>query len=51
MRLTSLIVTNTVRDILISNDLLNIIRELLRDIPDNSVIKEDEDEYRTHLHL
>ena len=51
MGLTSLIVTNTVRDILVSNDLLNIIRELLGDTPDNSVIKEDDDEYRTHRHL
>ena len=51
MGLTSLIGTNTVRDILISNDLLNVIRELLGDTPDNSMIKEDDDEYRTHRHL
>ena len=37
--------------ILISNDLLNVIRELLGDTPDNSVIEEDDDEYRTHRHL
>ena len=51
MGLTSLIVTNTVREILISNDLLKIIRELLGDTPDNSIIKEDDDEYSTHRHL
>ena len=51
MGLTSLIVTNTVRDILVSNDLLNIIAELLGDTPKNSVIKEDDDEYRAHRHL
>src|SRR3954471_11223589 len=51
MGLTSLICTNTVRDILISNDLLKVIRELLGDTPDNSVIEEDNDEYRTHHHL
>ena len=39
------------RDILISNDLLNVIRELLGDTPDNSVSEEDDDEYRTHRHL
>jgi len=48
MGLTSLIGTNTIRDILISNDLLNVIRELLGDTPDNSVIEEDDDEYRIH---
>ena len=51
MGLTSLMCTNTIRDILISNDLLNIIRELLGDTPDNYVIKEDDDEYCTHRHL
>ena len=51
MGLTSLIVTNTVRNILVINDLLNIIRELLGDTPDNSVIKEVDDEYRTNRHL
>ena len=51
MGLTSLIGTNTIRDILISNDLLDVIRELLGDTPDNSVIEEDDDEYRTHRHL
>ena len=51
MGLTSLIGTNTVRDILICNDLLNIIQELLGDTPDNSVIKGDDDEYCTHRHL
>ena len=51
MGLTSLICTNTVRDILIGNESLNLIRELLGDTPDNSVIKEDDDEYRTHRHL
>ena len=50
MGLTSLIVTNTVRDILISNDLLKAIQELLGDTPDNSVIEEDDDEYHTHRH-
>ena len=34
--------------ILISNDLLNVIRELLGDTPDNSVSEEDDDEYCTH---
>ena len=38
-------------DILISNDLLNIIRETLGDAPDNSVSEEDDDEYRTHRYL
>ena len=51
MGLTSLIITNTIRDILISNDLLNVIREQLGDTPDNSVIEEDDDEYRTNRHL
>ena len=51
MGLTSLICTNTIRDILISNDLLNVIRELLGDTLDNFVIEEDDDEYRTHRHL
>ena len=47
MGLTSLNCTNTIRDILISNDLQNVIRELLGDTIDNSVIEEDDDEYRT----
>ena len=34
-----------------SNDLLNIIREPLGDVPDNSVSEEDDDEYRTHRYL
>ena len=51
MSLTSFMYTNTIRDILISNDLLNIIRELLGDTPDNSVIEKDDDEYRTDHHL
>src|SRR4051794_1622963 len=51
MDLTSLICTNTVRDILISNGLLNVIRVLLRDKLDNSVIEEDDEEYCTHHHL
>ena len=51
MGLTSLMYTNTIRDILISNDFLNIIQELLGDTPDNSIIKENDDEYRTHRHL
>ena len=51
MGLASLIYNNTIGDILISNDLLNVIRELLGDTPDNSVIKKDDDEYRTHRHL
>ena len=37
--------------ILISNDLLNVIRELLGDTPDNSMREEDDDEYRTHRYL
>ena len=51
MGLTSLIGTNTIRNILISNDLQNIIRELLGDTPDNSIIEKDDDEYCTHRHL
>src|SRR4051812_7624351 len=51
MGLTSLIGTNTIRDILISNDLLKVKRGLLGDTPDNSVIEEDDDDYRTHRHL
>ena len=51
MGLTSLIGTNTIIDILISNDLLIIIQELLGDTPDNSIIEEDDDEYWTHHHL
>ena len=34
-----------------SNDLLNVIRELLEDTPDNFIIEEDDDEYHTHRHL
>ena len=37
--------------ILISNDLLKVIREVLGDAPDNSVSEEDDDEYRTHRYL
>ena len=51
MGLTSLIGSNTIGDILISNDLLNVIRELLGDTPEKFVIKKDDDEYRTHRHL
>ena len=51
MGLTSLISTNTIRDILISNDLLNVIREQLGDTHDNSTNEEDGDEYCTHRHL
>ena len=51
MGLASFLVTNAIRDILVSNDLLIVIRELLGDTPNNSVIEEDDDEYRTHRHL
>ena len=51
MGLTSLIGTNTIRDVLISNNLLNVIRELLGDTPVNSVNEEDDDKYRTRRHL
>ena len=51
MGLTSLISTNTIRGILISNDLLNVTREQLGDTSDNSVSEEDNDEYRTHRYL
>ena len=37
--------------ILISNDLLNVIRELLGDAPDNSVCEKGDDEYHTHGYL
>ena len=37
--------------ILISNDLLNVIREQLGDTPDNYANGEDGDEYCTHRHL
>ena len=51
MGLTSLIGTNTIRDILIRNNLLKVIRELLGDTHDNSVSEEGDDEYRTHSYL
>ena len=51
MGLTSLIGTNTITDVLISNDLLEVIQEPLGDAPDNSASEEDDDEYRTHRHL
>ena len=51
MGLTSLIITNTIRDILIHNNLLKVKRELLGHTPDNSANEEDGDEYRTHRHL
>ena len=50
MGLTSLITTNTIKDILVSNDLLKVKQELLGHTPDNSLMEED-DEYRTHRHL
>ena len=37
--------------ILISNNLLNVIRELLGDTPDNSVSEKGDDEHRTHRYL
>ena len=51
MGLTSLIITNTIRDILIHNNLLKVIRELLGDTPDNSVSEKGDDERRTHRYL
>ena len=36
---------------LISNNLLNVIRELLGDTPDNSVSEKGDDEHHTHRYL
>ena len=51
MGLTSLIGTNTIRDILIHNNLLKVIRKLLGDTPNYSVSKKGDDEYCTHRYL